>query len=809
MIKPVVVQPFLWAASIVAILFWLALPSGLYLGGDWTLPATLFQLSQFCSHFVWLPNVDFGLPNFLDPLCLSYGISLRLLNWLGVSWENFGRLVVTFIFAAATFNFCRFVQYLGFKKIPSVVGAFVYALTPVFFNYLVMGWPYALFAMALLPLAAQWFCQMVNQKSNAYAFGVAAVWSLAMLQSQSLIWFPLLFIVLALYLSSDWSSAKFVLKKITIVLIFFIVLNAYWWLAIALFQEENLIGNAITMSEVSRGADLYFTASNALRLRGSLFNSHYEVVIFPGWTFVSWVLPVLATLAALLAKDKSKKLALAVGLIAFALPAALLVLNEYREVMLYIPGAGLIRQLSRFTVLISFAYAVLIVIFLNVLAVAKDSFAKNIIYSLVLVFLFWAAWPWFAGNLTNNSKLGHGSPASTLTAKIFPSDYYAAEKYLSSIGLASHSLYLPYGQNQSYKDDRIYSGDFHEAGDIFARYSPIPGALMPSDRSSIIVNYVNAIQSSSNPILTTWLAPINFYVLRKNMNAKSSVEIFKNPQYFFPEKLFDRVWDSKNVLVYARKFALPLIHSPAQSGLIVGDVGRIDPNGKGVYSLDGAAQLFIEQNIFKLSAFERFLAAKRGSATVEYRRINPTKYRIRLHHVKKDFPLLFGESYSRGWRLYPMKNIPTVNSLSENDFAEQPRSDRYQAGVAQINEFYKRGTASQIGAGFVSELLLGSIQNDNLVRGFVTDTWNSRHLPDEQHIMVNGYANGWVIDIAQVCESQNVCHRNADGSYDLEIVMEFWPQQIFYLGLAITLLGFFVGAVQINRELRGMKKYLF
>jgi len=61
--------------------------------------------------------------------------------------------------------------------------------------------------------------------------------------------------------------------------------------------------------------------------------------------------------------------------------------------------------------------------------------------------------------------------------------------------------------------------------------------------------------------------------------------------------------------------------------------------------------------------------------------------------------------------------------------------------------------------------------------------------------MVNGYANSWNINPTELCGTpagEALCVRNADGSYDLELVVEFWPQRLFYIGLFIsgaTLLG--------------------
>lgn len=53
------------------------------------------------------------------------------------------------------------------------------------------------------------------------------------------------------------------------------------------------------------------------------------------------------------------------------------------------------------------------------------------------------------------------------------------------------------------------------------------------------------------------------------------------------------------------------------------------------------------------------------------------------------------------------------------------------------------------------------------------------------HMKLNGFMNGWYIDAGQICD-QIACHQNDDGSYDLELTLEFTPQRSFYRGLAIS-----------------------
>jgi hypothetical protein len=95
---------------------------------------------------------------------------------------------------------------------------------------------------------------------------------------------------------------------------------------------------------------------------------------------------------------------------------------------------------------------------------------------------------------------------------------------------------------------------------------------------------------------------------------------------------------------------------------------------------------------------------------------------------------------------------------------------------------------------FISKNYQGTIQNDNLPNGNFRETWFKKPLSKENHLMANGYANSWIIDTNKVCEAQSeklpsdnsFCTKNSDGSYDFEIVVEFWPQRLYYLGLIIS-----------------------
>lgn len=69
-------------------------------------------------------------------------------------------------------------------------------------------------------------------------------------------------------------------------------------------------------------------------------------------------------------------------------------------------------------------------------------------------------------------------------------------------------------------------------------------------------------------------------------------------------------------------------------------------------------------------------------------------------------------------------------------------------------------------------------------------TANQTVLPG--HLKISDSMNGWHLQPKTLCQEAAACTQNADGSYDITLVMSFAPQQWFYKGVVIsgiTLLG--------------------
>lgn len=79
--------------------------------------------------------------------------------------------------------------------------------------------------------------------------------------------------------------------------------------------------------------------------------------------------------------------------------------------------------------------------------------------------------------------------------------------------------------------------------------------------------------------------------------------------------------------------------------------------------------------------------------------------------------------------------------------------------------------------------------NNNKINGFF-NSWvpfvKPDKIQDEYHYKLNDFLNAWYIDTNEYCTDNNLCIKNADGSYDMEMTIEFFPQRWFYLGLLIS-----------------------
>ena len=129
--------------------------------------------------------------------------------------------------------------------------------------------------------------------------------------------------------------------------------------------------------------------------------------------------------------------------------------------------------------------------------------------------------------------------------------------------------------------------------------------------------------------------------------------------------------------------------------------------------------------------------------------------------VDKSYILVFLEGFHKGWKAYirESQNSHFVNGQTklktQNDYGEIIAS--------YFNGEVKEGTHSNI-----------------FLNNATFETWGEKPIAEERHLTTNGYANSWYIT-----------PEDFNGKDNYEIIIEFWPQRVFYAGLFLSGLTLF------------------
>lgn len=128
----------------------------------------------------------------------------------------------------------------------------------------------------------------------------------------------------------------------------------------------------------------------------------------------------------------------------------------------------------------------------------------------------------------------------------------------------------------------------------------------------------------------------------------------------------------------------------------------------------------LPRTLFLLSKRENKLAMPEA---VTFDKVNPTRYLVSVNGANEPFLLAFSELYDSGWKAYLREEIPVG------------RRDK------------------------------------------IWETWGQSYISDQDHFLVNGYANSWWID----------------KTGDFEIVLDFFPQRLLYIGYLVSGISSFFG----------------
>ena len=534
---------------------------------------------------------------------------------------------------------------------------------------------------------------------------------------------------------------------------------------------------------------------------GDYYYDWHQAVDASSYIAVAFIIPLLAVMRCAAFKKYPSRAALTM----LALLLSGIVLNSGAI------AGGLIGSLAHAAYSLSFVQrafrgvflklAVLLVIPLVYLAASMleisaqrlSNTRKALLCGLLMsLFLIFNAKPFLNGSIIKSK--GRNLPSARVH---IPDEYYALKNFDSRKKLDARCLSLPippsYNHLLKWQDGGFLGADFLRH--FVAR--PLVYINDGKDVTSWLVDCVNDPHDHCAQLFNVLnikyvfqhkdIAPVwqDYYLV-----TRAFADARFHP--IFPTRYFD-VFENQDLVNF-----LPHLYSAENLG-IVWNLSRepksflADPRGpsirQAIFSYGDAQQRE------KLNALIRGVPTlHRGRAVVlEYRKINPTNYRIRIHGASGTVPIVFSESYDPKWQAFAVTSEASSAAPQPiTDYSVQAGNEPEQASAEEVRRFAASGHVTGTGKAFISKNIQGTIQNDNLPNGPFWETWLKQPVHgDETHFLVNGYANGWLIDTFQLCrlnksESASACRTNTDGTTDFELVLQYRPQKLFYIGLIVT-----------------------
>ncbi|MFH1905616.1 MAG: hypothetical protein ABIK53_08885 [bacterium] len=215
---------------------------------------------------------------------------------------------------------------------------------------------------------------------------------------------------------------------------------------------------------------------------------------------------------------------------------------------------------------------------------------------------------------------------------------------------------------------------------------------------------------------------------------------------------WDRNFGKLDLYKIDDEYFLPHIYSSTTPALVSGDIEALVPLTETKY-LDGKPVLLFTGQKGKEEVKVKVEGKGKEEPQITFKRINPTKYLVKVKGAKTPFWLVFSESFHKQWRLYNKVEV-----------------EGKRKGEVKVKE---GGAFGEIVANYPK---LKVKEARHLQKFTPQDIKYLFKKPlDVEHHLVNGYANGWYIEPNKL-----------ELGEDFTLVMYFWPQTLFYLGLGIS-----------------------
>ena len=314
---------------------------------------------------------------------------------------------------------------------------------------------------------------------------------------------------------------------------------------------------------------------------------------------------------------------------------------------------------------------------------------------------------------------------------------------------------------------------------------------------------------------SVWILPFagllnaKYLLFHKDIEKKYLDQTISKMVYYSKNGFIDEIYSDESLIFYAinKKYTIPHIYVP--DNIIYLNSFKDMPEWLLQKRKDAAIAFVLNKSIHvenKLSIYDND-----RKPVIEYKKISGSKYIVKIHRATGTFPLVLSETYNPLWKIYlenfrqdtpEHMDITNKVMIKQNNVIEKSELRRLLQKdiISEIgSEKEKIRTRKiwrsladsyeyryQFDIDFISRLSKGTVQNNNLSDGGLSSDLFAPEI-DIDHVVANGYSNIWVVELEKIKNAyRDYVKQNSDGSYDFNVIIEFYPQKLLLIGRIFT-----------------------
>ena len=189
----------------------------------------------------------------------------------------------------------------------------------------------------------------------------------------------------------------------------------------------------------------------------------------------------------------------------------------------------------------------------------------------------------------------------------------------------------------------------------------------------------------------------------------------------------------------------------------------IDIKQLSIVEVNNPKILFVKQSTDLNNSFKE--------PTVEFSKINPTRYQIKVTNTNNPYVLMFLEAYNDQWKLIDV-------SRKQEDWVSRAMNTlgTFILKTPVVNKNDSVGSNA-----IVAEYFGGTVKERKHtasfldIRNFIS--WGKKSVAEKGHVRVNGYANAWIIK-----------PEDMENKSSYSVIIEMTTQNHFYIFLAVSII---------------------